>query len=219
MEHYKLRGHIIGMILGDGHISAVKRKNGNVYCRASFSSTSLDYLKWKQEIIEQITTINIYQSKDSQGWNKKKLFNLGTKGHPLYLKLRMRMYNGGRRTIDPFLMKQLSKLGLLFWYLDDGSYDNRMKQIFIHSNGYAYSDHLVLQKGLNDYFGLRFNIHQKFKKSRGKRYCLLYLTAKDRLKFYEDIIEQYLDKIPNDLKYKIPIKGELIELNNAINKI
>lgn len=204
----QFKGALIGMILGDGCI-----KNG----RKCFNSTSvsLKYLEWKKEILAQLTKVTIGEQKFSAGhFGKKVLYQLSTLSHPVYQKLRMRMYNeNGCRTIDPYILKILNELGILFWYLDDGCLDKNSGLKFgIHSNRYSYGDHLLFQKFLNDRFELRFNIRQSFKKERNCRYFWLYLKSVDRLKFYDTIIAPYFEKIPQDMMYKIPKREDIERL-------
>lgn len=128
------------------------------------------------------------------------------------------MYHNGRRTVDEYCMKILTPLGLLIWYLDDGSitYDKRGKSrgmdIRIHSNAYTEAENKMMMKYLNDRFGLRFNLYQNFKKKRMKRYFGLRLKAVDRLKFYDEIIAPNMEYIPPDMKYKIPNRETIVAL-------
>lgn len=128
------------------------------------------------------------------------------------------MYHNGRRTIDEYCMKILTPLGLLIWYLDDGSLtkDKRGKskglEMRIHSNAYTEAENKMIMKMLNDKFGLRFNLYQNFKKARMKRYFGLRLKAIDRLKFYDEIIKPNYQYIPDDMKYKIPKRETIVAL-------
>lgn len=201
-------GDIIGMVLGDGYIFPGTGQN----CAVRITGTSKDYMLWKQSALEKITATKWYELEPT-GFGTKKLYRVDSRRHPVYRSLRMRMYCENKRTIDEFVMKSLTPLGLLFWYLDDGNMDlfnGKGCNMMISSNAYSYAEHLLMNKMLYERFGLRFNIHQKFSKKRATRYCLLYLTAKDRLKFYDEIIASYLDKIPEDMMYKIPKREYIV---------
>ncbi len=206
MDVLQLKGIIIGMILGDG---CLKR---NTFCS---SSINLDYLNWKGEILSNLTKIKISSYAPMKGhYGTKPMYYLTTLSHPIYKKLRMRMYcDNNCRTIDPYILKTLTPLGLLFWYLDDGCLDKSCGLKFgIYSNRYSYGDHLLFQKYLNDRFGLRFNIRQSYKKQKSKRYFWLYLKAIDRLRFYDNIIYPHLNDIPEEMLYKIPKREDLEKL-------
>jgi hypothetical protein len=211
MNFLQFKGTIIGMALGDGCLTGLESRRNN----SRFRTTSIhkDYIEWKGKILEELTSV-IYGQETETKWSTNLIYRVTTKQHPLYTSLYMRMYHNGGRTIDDHIIGALTPLGILFWYLDDGSYDSKLNQIVIASNRYSYSDHLVIAKVMNDIFKLRWNIHQKFVKRTGKRYCSLYLSAKDRLRFYELIIEPYVDQIPLSLKYKVPSKQRLIDQAN-----
>lgn len=204
----ELKGAIIGMILGDGHIT----RNGYV----QIASISKEYLIWKKEILENLTDVSLKEEMKREGsFGKNPLYLCRTRVHPLYKGLRIRMYLENGRQIDDYIMNTLTPLGLLFWYLDDGNLDfcgGRGMNLEISSNRYSYGDHLLFCKKFNDRFGLRFNIHQKFSKKRNRRYCLLYLAAKDRLKFYDMIVAPYVGKIPTDMLYKIPKRESIVRI-------
>lgn len=211
MDTLQFKGAIIGMILGDGSLS--KLEDHRLNSRLSITSTDKSYLEWKSKILRYLTkttTIETVYGSSHPTW--KTLYKTTSMQHPTYTTLRMRMYHNDGRTIDTHIMKSLTPLGILFWYLDDGSYEEKKTTMAIYSNAYSYSDNMLMAKCLNDNFGLRFNVYQKFSKREGKRYSHLHLAAKDRLKFYEEIIEPFIGDIPSSMMYKIPEKKKLIQL-------
>jgi hypothetical protein len=215
MDTLQFKGTIIGMILGDGSLSRIEKNRVN--SRLSVSSINKDYLYWKLSIMEELTKVRINETlykKNHPTW--KTLYKATSMQHPIYTKLRMRMYHEKGRTIDTHVMKALTPLGVLLWYLDDGSYEEKKTIMAIYSNSYSYSDNMLMAKCMNDNFGLRFNVYQKFSKREGKRYSHLHLAAKDRLKFYEDIIEPFIGQIPSSMMYKVPQKKKLERLHKRM---
>jgi len=204
MDNPTIKSHVIGMVLGDACI----KESGNL----STSSISKAYVEWKKKILENLTDVTMrVENVRESSFGKKPLYIATTRRHPLYSDLRMRMYHEGKRAVDEHIVKGLSPLGLLIWYLDDGCLDDACGiKMSIHSNRYSFADHLIFQKQLYEKFGLHFKVRQVFKKQRMKRYCMLHLEAKSRLKFL-NIIEPHLSEIPLDLRYKIPTK-ESVEL-------
>ena len=208
----QLKGVIIGMILGDGWLDW----RGN-NARLEVSSVSKGYIEWKKKILERITSVKMYERKNNR-WSDKPLFRIQTKVHPIYSKLYPHLYHNRKRTIDEYSLKSISPLGLLIWYLDDGScsYNKEKKNgmnLTIATNSYNMAEHLLMAKVLNDKFRLRFNIHQHFQRQRGKRYLHLTLKAIDKIRFYEMVFEPYLKEIPEEMKYKIPAKGDIIKID------
>jgi len=215
MDTLQFKGAIIGMILGDGSLSRLEKDRLN--SRLSVTSVNKDYLDWKLNMMEHLTKVRINETsyeKTHPTWQT--LYKATSMQHPSYTKLRMRMYHEEGRTIDTHIMKALTPLGVLLWYLDDGSYEEKKTIMAIYSNAYSYSDNMLMAKCMNDNFGLRFNVYQKFSKREGKRYSHLHLAGKDRLKFYEDIIEPFIGKIPNSMMYKVPEKKKLIRLHKRM---
>uniref|UniRef100_A0A6M3XA15 Putative homing endonuclease n=2 Tax=viral metagenome TaxID=1070528 RepID=A0A6M3XA15_9ZZZZ len=202
LSSLQFKGAIIGMVLGDGCIS-----------RGYIKTTSVikEYAEMKKDILSQLTdtTISRY-SKSKSSFGDKDIYEVRTRKHPIYTKLEMRMYHNRKRTIDEYCLKTITPLGLLIWYLDDGCLDKTCGLKFqIHSNAYDYPSHLLIQKYLNDRFGLRFNIRQTFKKQRNKRYFWLYLKAIDRIKFWDLVFAPYLKEIPEQIQYKIPARENI----------
>lgn len=214
----ELKGIIIGMVLGDGFLSPSDTKKKNSHFQGA--SIHESYIKLKSQILSQITETKISVDNNRiNSFGKKPLYTIYTKVHPLYTKLRMRLYHENKRVIDPFVLKLLHPLGLLLWYLDDGSLMTSGGKICfrLHSNRYSYLDHLCIQKILNDKFGLRWNIYKDFKKAKSIIYYYMTLKPIDRLKFYDQIIFPYIDLIPEELKYKIPKREDIESKMNSKN--
>lgn len=209
MSKLDLKGAIVGMQLGDGCIKE----------RGTFHSYSIckNYINFKSEILSNLTNVHFgMESNRRNSYGNNVLYNVSTNKHPFYVKLRMRAYHNGKRVVDPHLIKSLTPLGLLIWYLDDGCVDRSCGMKFqIHSNAYSYLEHLFLKKMLNDKFGLRFNIRKSFKKNRSKIYYWLYLKCIDRLKFYDQIIAPYIHFIPKEMMYKIPTREDIEIMMNS----
>ncbi len=210
LKTQELKGIIIGMVLGDGYLSPSDTKKKNSFFRGS--SIHESYIKFKSQILSQITSVNLtVDTNRKNSFGNKPLYLIETKVHPTYTKLRMRLYHNNKRVIDPFCIKSLHPLGILIWYLDDGSLATSGGKIMfrLHSNRYSYLDHLCIQKIMNDKFGLRWNICKNFRKAKGIIYYQMILKPIDRLKFYDKFINPYIDLIPEELKYKIPIREDI----------
>jgi len=207
----EFKGAIIGMILGDGSLS--KRSNSSL----KITSVVKGYAEVKKEILSQLTDVSISKYKKSNGsFGKKDIYEVRTRVHPIYTKLRMRFYHNNRKTIDKYIMNTINELGMLLWYLDDGCLDTSSGIKFgIYSNGFNLIEHQYIQKVLNDRFGLRFNIRKSFKKSKAKIYYWLYLKAIDRLKFYDNIIQPFLKYIPQEIMYKIPKREDIEKMMSS----
>lgn len=201
----QFKGALIGMILGDGNLSS-----------RGFKTTSIlkEYVEMKDKVLNQLTktTLSKYE-KSKSSYGTKPIYELRTRVHPIYQKLRMRFYHNGKKQISEYAMKTITPLGLLLWYLDDGCLDKSCGLKFqIHSNAFTEIEHQYIQKMLNDRFGLRFNIRKKFKKDSGKIYYWLYLKAIDRLKFWDLVFAPFINEIPKQIMYKIPTRESIESL-------
>jgi len=208
LNSVEFKGAIIGMILGDGCIA-----------NRSLKTTSIlkDYVEMKDKVLCQLTATTTSKYEKSKGsYGTKPIYELRTRVHPVYQKLRMRFYHNGKKQISEYAMKTITPLGLLFWYLDDGCLDSSCGLKFqIHSNSFTEIEHQYIQKMLNDRFGLRFNIRKKFDKKKGKIYYWLYLKAIDRLKFWDLVFKPFIDEIPKSIMYKIPTRESIESLMDS----
>jgi hypothetical protein len=209
IAHQDFMGAIIGMTLGDGTV----RRGG--FFQASCIHE--DYLEVKKSILENLTSCHItVETKRDNSFGKKPLYVLSTKVHPEYKKLRMRFYPDGIKRMNEFAMKNITPLGILLWYLDDGCLDDSEGIKFqIHSNGFSEIEHQYMQKVLNDRFHLRFNVRKKFHKANEKVYYWLYLKAIDRLTFWDTVIAPNLKYIPKSLEYKVPQREEIEKMMDS----
>lgn len=215
LNKLEFKGAIIGMILGDGNLTSLRENRNNSSMR--IYSVVKSYIEIKQSILSQLTETVINKNCNrGSSYGKKPLYTVRTKDHPIYTKLRMRFYHNNRKTVDKYIMSTLNELGILLWYLDDGCLDTSCGIKFgIYSNGFNLIEHQYIQKMLNDRFGLRFNIRKSYKKSRAKIYYWLYLKAIDRLKFYDNIIQPFLEYIPQEMMYKIPKREDIERMMNS----
>lgn len=206
------KGALIGIVLGDGTLSKIgyKRRNSHI----STSSTCEEWVKWKAQYISRITRVRYNVCKNEMHKNWKPVYKATSMQHPAFTKLRMRMYHNNNRAVDNYILRSLTPLGVFIWYLDDGSFYEKQMQIQLSTCAYSYADNLLIAKHMNDRFGLRFNIYQKYRKANATRHCTLHLAAKDKLKFYTDILEPHLQHVPIGMKYKVPQKERLEYLYN-----
>ena len=124
MEKTQLKSAIIGMVLGDGNLQK-RKKCRNACLRINHSIKQREYLEWKAKIIEEITSCKIRPYKVKIGDKEYDMINLSTPVHPYFTRLYERFYWHGRKTINAFIMKRLTPIGLAIWIMDDGYYDKK----------------------------------------------------------------------------------------------
>ena len=209
MNLYKLsqqefKGALIGMIWGDGSINE----------RGMFRTSSVveSWVLAKEKILSQLTETTMNKDEKRLGAHgTKPLYQLYTRVHPVYQKLRLHTYLEGRKQATGLASSLINPLGVLIWYLDDGCLDDADGGIRfqIHSNCFGEAEHQMLARAMNDRFGLRFNVRTAYKKAKGTTYYWLYLKAADRLVFWDAIIAPFYEWIPEEMKYKIPRREDV----------
>ncbi len=222
MNDEEIRGAVIGMILGDGHINLSQRST-NGHIDFAHGVKQRDYAVWKASILENLTSVRI-----TDGISRIKKINnkeyphvrVLTKTHPLYTHLWKRFYHNGRKTIDEFLMNQLTPLGLAIWYQDDGTLENREKFLTptLQTNWFNVLENRLMSKCLADKFHIEFRVHKL-----NAKYLKLTLRRKDRENFF-DIARPYIQpcllyKIRDDGYRSITGSAHLDESRDSLNPV
>ena len=202
MEHrLELKGAIIGMLMGDAGLSK-DRKNAHLFI--GHSKKHEDYALWKKQILEEITSVSVWYGESTAEKNGKlhQVMRIWTKSHPFYTSLRDRMYFQNRKTFDLHCLKRLTDLGLLFWYLDDGTAQGGGAMFC--TDRYSYIENLSLQK----YFHDRWKLVAKL--NRHGKHWRLRLPKSEAQKLFR-IFEPFQSQIPESMKHKLCVPYEMPE--------
>ena len=210
---------LYGLMLGDGTI------NGNtiIICHTNKQRYYVKFLaKWCRE--------NNIIFRTRYDYYKKTTF-----GDVLYSEIRIyiptsikKHFKGGRcdkKELSQYLLKRISPLGLLFWYLDDGNLccqkrnDGNKTNRFAYLNTQCFSkeENMKIQKMLIDRFGIKTTLNKDnsgFDKCKDKTYYRLRFGATEFRKFY-DLVRQYLKHLPKEFEYKFNMKYEPNRLKNS----
>jgi len=110
---------ILGSLLGDGSLHWEGR---NPYFSENHSLKQKDYVLWKANILQESFDVRTYQRENSIG--------LATRRNPIFQKLHQELYGFGKERVGTkrkckgvplSMIEKLDALGLLIWYLDDGT--------------------------------------------------------------------------------------------------
>jgi len=210
MNRKELKGAIIGMALGDAHLEASGKNTASVLIEHKADST--DLMDFKCDILNQVckTTYSKYNYPNGKGYvsGSYDVLRLRAKAHPLFGKLRHRLYFEGRRTVDRHLVNSLSPLGLAIWYMDDGSLkwkgrsdksrDTSAKcwEVVFATHAYSLVENEALAACLHDRFNLSFSIQ------RQNQYWYLNLRAKSQEEFW-NLAAPYVCMV-DSMHYKLP---------------
>jgi hypothetical protein len=109
---------LIGSLLGDGSISVTNQKTKRCVFAEGHGDPQLDYLYWKKEKLEILKP-------SLKNVDKKSITGIQTPSHPMFYDLREKFYPSFkkcRKTLVPTdIISQIDYLGLLVYFLDDGS--------------------------------------------------------------------------------------------------
>ncbi len=208
-DRLEIKGALIGMIFGDAGLSKERK---NAHLRISHCLKQKDYLLWKKEILEHLTSVSVWEGEVKCAGKMFPALRLWTKSHPMYTGLRARFYHSGRKTFDVHLLKRLTLLGLLLWFLDDG-YRRVIKttpNIELCTDNFNYIEQLSLQKYFHDKWGLTAKIIK-----HGNCWRLAFRVAEVRK--LEKLFQPFAEQIPKCMRYKLDLSYEAhSEMNEEI---
>lgn len=156
---------------------------------ANMREINRDYLEWVQETIQQYTSASITERKDynTDGCTREPQLRLESKNHPVFEKIRERVYIDGHKVIDPHMLTMMDAEALSIIFMADGGskLETRTKQptayFSLNTKGFSYADNQALSKAIYEKTGIRSTVH------RHNAYYYLGIPKKDGLLFYETI--------------------------------
>jgi hypothetical protein len=116
--------------------------------------------------------------------------------------------------VSATILESINILGLLFWYLDDGTLcvhfqENKCSRFaYLNTQSFSKEENIMIQKMFKDRFDIDTKIHKDssgFEKYNYKTYYRIYFNATNFRKFY-DLVRSYLQFIPEEFYYKFDMK-------------
>lgn len=203
-------GMMAGMILGDGHLRINTPKLELLH-----TSEQSNYLVFKLSLAEQVGyTVKRYH--DSTKNTNLGLYSYSTgsiKGSDI-----AKFYNMSLSS----LLQELNTLGLLLWWLDDGSLSVHQKQNesisrfgYLNTQTYGLEENQLISRCLFEKFGLESNIHIDSKSGFAKSdHFRIYLNATN-LRRLIDLVREFIPWIPKNMLYKFNMKYVANRLVNS----
>ena len=205
MDEKNLIKYVVAFTYGDGCLI----KHGK-YSRfeANNLAKNRDYNEWRAEILSNITRVTL-KDVDPQRGNRQLTINTRTNTHPIFERVRSRMYLNKVKVIDPHYLKLLDWETLAILYMDDGSlrhttrtYKDKVYHSYcpnIATCNFSYGDNLLLKRAIKENLGIEFNVTRHSKNKNGDMTYILYLLASSRAKFFSGVFKY----IKPSFKYKI----------------
>lgn len=193
----------------DGGVYQSKNKKGS-YSEANFimNHTSDNYIKYAKSILENITSVSIYNRKDynTDNCNRLPQQRLETKKHPYFTKIRNNLYFNGYKGINSHYLKLMDAECLAMLYMADGSIGYKgaaINSVTLNTKRLTEGDNKLLSDYIFNIFGIKSTINHQ------NQYTYVRIKGSSIYRFYEIIkpyiLNDFLYKIPNDkllLKYK-----------------
>lgn len=184
------------MTHGDGNIT-IPRNGKNGYFQVSHVHRNLDYIQMKAAFLSNITTTKYKEHiRDDRGTRD---IHLWTACHPLFTKIRDRVYLDKRKVLCEHGIKMLTPMCLAILYQDDGRYSPEKSTISINKPMYSEPELMMLAKFIVDKYGIIFRIRKSSVLKNGDQGYELGLRYSDRDSFFS-LIEPYI--VPS-MAYKI----------------
>lgn len=183
-----LTKYVVAFAMGDAGVY----KSGSKY-RMVANGTHKDYILWKKSILENVSGVNYHVVVDPRDdYSRKSLHVLTTRVHPMYEKIRDRLYTGSYKGIDPHYLTLLDWEMLAILFMDDGScYKdkrcNATPRVSLNAKRLSYGDQWLLKKAIKEKLNLEFNV------TRHGKYWYLSLRTKDYTAFKEGVAPYVLD--------------------------
>jgi len=164
-----VRGALIGMVLGDGHMRRHvlrdgKTETGNNYLEIAHGAKQRDYLQWKMEIVQSLFSYPL-ELKFRMIHNKKTgkdypSYRFVTRTHP-------RFNAAAVKDISIYALENITLEGLAIWWCDNGCYreytrkdrntPERVADWALHRYPLASVERLAA--AIEAEFGVRFNVN------------------------------------------------------------
>lgn len=180
----------INALIGDGCLS----KTGVNY-RALFNGINMEWVSFKRDLAikEGFRPSNL--SYGSSGYTgRKDIIGFRTKKDPLFTMI----VQLGRKRI----LERLSKMDLILWYIDDGSWHKRARTMHLYCNDLSEPEVDTLIERITVLYGTSPSIKWDRKKD-GRQYPYLYFPRKLTNKFWRDTRRFIKWNGLNSLAYKV----------------
>lgn len=176
---------IIGLILGDGHLKKYD------YIQITHTDKQESYIRFLKLILDYWGIKNTIGNTSVTKKIRKDGSNIIN--HYFYIKLDNDRYFKNRvsltnKQVNSYLASRLTPLGLLFWYLDDGSYTTC--GINLHTNGFDKLSQNVLKKYLNKIYKINPKVYKDLKQNN-----YLHFSVKDSNEYLR-LISDYICFLP-----------------------
>jgi len=191
----EIKAILIGLVLGDGHLSPLVGKSSRSRLDMKGDNKNLSYLRW---LNLKLKPIGVSDLKPKKNYHQHRFY---TKATEEVGNLRKIFYPKGKKIVPKDIKNFLNNpLSLAIWYQDDGNLDCRSKY---HYNAmfatycFSFNECKLLAKTLRENFNLDAKVCRC--QMRGKVRWRLYIVSKSMERFI-NLVKPYINSC---FKYKI----------------
>jgi hypothetical protein len=184
---------ILGGLMGDLYCT-ITHTSKNARLEGGHSKKQLGYLNHKISLLQRLKW-SVRNNKDGNYLYESKSFPCLNKYYSLF-------YSNNKKIVNNTILNKIEKLGLLIWYMDDGTYHKRDGRSYLFTNCFTYDEQLVMQK----YFEDKWGIYPKIYISNGKNeyinkvWYYLSFPVSETIKLH-DLFRSF--EVPECMKYKL----------------
>lgn len=196
-------------VTGDGYVGYATH-NKNAHYSIQRDPKHEDYLSVIADKFIGLQDCELVISTYIRADNNKMVMSLKTGSHPLFTRIRERMYANNRRVIDPHQLTTLDWEAAAFLYMDDGSLCVNNKGSLItrlSTCAYTYGEQELLRKAFIEKLGVVWNINRT-----GRNLWQLNIAKSSRERWFDNIrpyiVPSYQYKLPESLQKETPRTGD-----------
>lgn len=213
---------LFGNLLGDGSLYSSK------YIQNTHTNKKRDYVVWLESVYKRWGVFH----KSRYDYVKNTTFGpclyssvIGKMPKTAHFLKFDRFYKKGKKVASKYILRRITPIGLLLWFLDDGTL-NVSKQYrgdsysvhrfaYLNTQGFDDKNQEKIQKMFDERFDIQTRIHTDSGKNlENKKYKRIYFNATNFRKFF-DVVRPYLKHIPESMRYKFDMKYEINKLKKS----
>jgi len=201
LESSRVQQVVISGKLGDGSLVCQSKKKGN-YC-IMFSAVHLDYLLFKRDVLQlfvKATNVSIGKSGYKVGGIH---YRFSTRVHPMISAI-------GNLSISECI-EQMSLMGLVMFYLDDGTYHQRKHFMNLYCNTFSDKEIAELIAKIYQFYPVKICAKRWDRKKDGRKYPYLYIPVSTANMLKKDVAQFLLENEIYSMLYKVGLPSTTIE--------
>lgn len=180
---------VLGGLMGDLHCR-LTHTSKNARLELGHGSEQKEYLNYKINLLQRLKWMT-RKSKDGRYHCESKAFPCLNIYHKLF-------YSNSKKTINNAILDKINTLGILIWYLDDGSYHSRDKSSRLHTNCFTFEEHIILKEWFEDKLKIFPRLHKSIN-DHGNCVYILSFPVSETIKLH-NLFKNF--EIPECMKYK-----------------